>query len=91
LISDTGLRISSVLISGVPYNGLQCKANRDLFRRQRDLNVFAVLLVYTLNLIDANVDAHLFDFNMSDDLSAQILTNLEGTGYPGLSLKLCLK
>ncbi|MBI3233939.1 MAG: hypothetical protein HYZ42_07835 [Bacteroidetes bacterium] len=72
LLSDTNLQITSVMINNETYNALQCKGNRDLFKRQRDLNIFATILIYTLNIIDANVDGHLYDFDMSDDLSLQI-------------------
>lgn len=91
LLSDTSQRISEVIIGGISYSALQCKTNRDLFRRQRDLNIFATLLVYTLNLIDANVDAHLFDFDMGDNLSARWQPALMGSGSVGVSLKLSLK
>ena len=41
----------------------------DFYRRNRDLSIMGLSLVYVLNIIDAHVDAHLFDFNMDDDLS----------------------
>lgn len=44
----------------------------DDYRRWLDLSVIATALVYALNIIDAHVDAHLFDFDVSDDLTFQI-------------------
>ena len=41
----------------------------DFYRRNRDLSIMGLSIVYVLNIIDAHVDAHLFDFNMDDDLS----------------------
>lgn len=41
-------------------------------RRNRDLSVVVFLAVYTLNIIDATVDAELSDFDVSDDLSLKI-------------------
>lgn len=41
----------------------------DFYRRNRDLSLMGLTLVYVLNIIDAHVDAHLFNFNMNDDLS----------------------
>lgn len=38
-------------------------------RRNRDLLVILTFGVYVLNIIDASVDAHLFNFDISDDLS----------------------
>lgn len=40
---------------------------RDEFRDQRDLFVIYMGLTYLLNLVDAYVDAHLFDFNVEED------------------------
>jgi hypothetical protein len=45
---------------------------QDFYRRNRDLTIIGFALLYTLNIIDATVDAHFFDFNMSDDLSINI-------------------
>ncbi|MDD2419506.1 MAG: hypothetical protein EOM16_02760 [Bacteroidia bacterium] len=42
----------------------------DSYRRLRDYSILAGVLVYALNIIDANVFAHLQDFDVSDDLSA---------------------
>lgn len=46
--------------------------NRNQFRNRRDLTVVGVLLVYGLNIADAYIFAHLRDFDVSDDLSANI-------------------
>lgn len=45
---------------------------RDEFRRNVDYSVLAFLLLWGLNVVDATVDAHLKDFNITDDLSIQI-------------------
>jgi hypothetical protein len=42
---------------------------QEYFRRNRDLLIISVLGFYGLNVIDAGVDAHLFNFDISDDLS----------------------
>jgi len=44
----------------------------DRWRRYRDLNIVGLVLVYVLNIVDANVDAHLFDFNINNDLSLRV-------------------
>lgn len=41
------------------------------FQRNRDLSLVITLGIYVLNIIDANVDAHLQQFNVDDDLSFQ--------------------
>ena len=42
---------------------------QDQFRRNRDLSILAVIGAYVLNIVDANVDAHLRQFNINEDLS----------------------
>ena len=42
---------------------------QDYYRRNRDLLVISFAAFYGLNVIDASVDAHLFDFDISEDLS----------------------
>ncbi|MBA4310356.1 MAG: hypothetical protein C0425_08470 [Chlorobiaceae bacterium] len=40
---------------------------REFYRDQRDLFAIYLGLTYFLNLLDAYVDAHLFDFNVTED------------------------
>ena len=42
---------------------------KDGARRYRDMNIIFTAAFYALNIIDASVDAHFFNFDMSDDLS----------------------
>ena len=42
---------------------------QEYFRRNRDLLIISIIGFYGLNIIDASVDAHLFDFDISEDLS----------------------
>ncbi|MDX8338320.1 DUF5683 domain-containing protein [Draconibacterium sp. IB214405] len=39
------------------------------YRRNRDLLIISMVGFYGLNIIDASVDAHLFDFDISEDLT----------------------
>lgn len=40
-------------------------------QKNRDLSILITAALYILNIVDANVDAHLQQFNVSDDLSFQ--------------------
>lgn len=53
------------------YNNLKTALQRqqDYYRRNRDLLIISMVAFYGLNIIDASVDAHLFDFDISDDLT----------------------
>ncbi len=45
---------------------------RDQYRRYRDYSIIATVLVYALNIIDANVFAHFSTFDISDDISFNV-------------------
>ncbi len=45
---------------------------QERYQRDRDLALVITIALYALNIIDANVDAHLKQFNVDDDLSAEI-------------------
>ncbi|MCG6186659.1 DUF5683 domain-containing protein [Maribellus maritimus] len=42
---------------------------QEYYRRNRDFLIISMVAFYGLNIIDASVDAHLFNFDVSDDLS----------------------
>jgi hypothetical protein len=48
------------------------KRQRDFYRRYRDLSIFVTVGVYALCMIDAYVDAQLFDFDISPDLGMRV-------------------
>jgi hypothetical protein len=45
------------------------KTYRDYFKKNLDMTAIFTAVWYTLNIVDAAVDAHLFEWNMKDDLS----------------------
>jgi len=46
-------------------------SSQDYYRRNRDLLIIVTAAFYGLNIIDASVDAHFFNFDISDDLTFQ--------------------
>ena len=58
------------------YSESQIYEIENYHRRYRDLNIILTALFYTLNGVDAYVDAHMMNFNVSDDLSLHILPSL---------------
>lgn len=46
--------------------------NWDFYRRNFEITIIAGSLFYVLNIIDAAVDAHLYRFDISDDLSLRV-------------------
>jgi len=45
------------------------RKTKDYWRRNRDLVVIGTAVFYAVNIIDASVDAHFFNFDISDDLT----------------------
>ncbi len=45
------------------------KSAKDASRRNRDLVIISTAAFYAINIIDASVDAHFFNFDISDDLT----------------------
>ena len=73
-------------------NALQDAQER--YQRDRDLALVITLAFYALNIIDANVDAHLKQFNVDDDLGLDIKPYLEYNpivGDPNYGVALTIK
>lgn len=62
----------STTINVSNYSTDQLIIQKKDFRKSRDNAIMIGILVYLINVIDANVDAHLKTFDVSDDLSLQI-------------------
>ncbi len=54
------------------YESSQLSELSNIYRRNGDLSVIISAGIYALNIIDAVVDAHLFEFDVSDDLSLHV-------------------
>lgn len=48
------------------------KDRQNTYRRYRDISIVVAIAVYALSIIDAYVDAQLFDFDISDDLTLNV-------------------
>ncbi|WP_090839870.1 DUF5683 domain-containing protein [Olleya namhaensis] len=59
------------------------------YRRNKELSLLVTVGLYALNIIDANVDAHLLQYNINDDLSLRPhyqIEEFDNKGRVGLSL-----
>ncbi|PCJ98261.1 MAG: hypothetical protein COA50_01770 [Flavobacteriaceae bacterium] len=45
---------------------------QERFQRDRDLALLVTIIMYALNVVDANVDAHLKQFNVDENLSMEM-------------------
>ncbi|NDW10527.1 DUF5683 domain-containing protein [Dysgonomonas sp. 520] len=56
------------------------KKKKDYYRRYRDLSIIGTVAVYGLCMLDAYVDAQLYDFDISPDLSFKVQPALLDNG-----------
>lgn len=80
------------------YSGENLISIRDYYRRNTELSWIIMVAWYGLNIIDACVDAHFFEYDISDDLTLKIDPIIQcnheemaygyGFGNAGISLKL---
>lgn len=64
------------------------KKRKDMFRRYRDLSIFAFIGVYLISIIDAYVDAELSNFDITPDLSMKVEpTVINNNQFQSTSLK----
>ena len=61
------------------YNDSQLLTIVNYYERNRDVSYIVTAAIYLLNIVDASVDAHLFDFDISDDLSINCSPKLINT------------
>lgn len=62
---------------------------RDYYKRFVDISAICTAVWYALNIVDAAVDAHLFDWNMSDDINVSwrpVFNNTTGYGQAGIGV-----
>lgn len=76
------------------YNLDQLQRGMDYYRRNRDLSFIVTGIWYTLNILEAYVDAHFFDYDISEDLSinirpsASFVTSFRKPPAPGVQITL---
>ena len=76
------------------FNEGQLERGRDQSIRYRDLNIILGVLWYGLNIMDAYVDAHLKEFEVSDNLAIGINPEIYSNGsimQPGMSIGLKIR
>ena len=70
--ADDYARLTQQLADGADVSASVLQNRRDGLRRNRDLLYFGIGLWYGLSVLDAYVSAHLFDFDVGEDLSVAL-------------------
>lgn len=66
------------------YSDANLRQLVDKYQRNRDLSLIFTGAFYALNIIDAAVDAHLKNFDVSDDLSFKVRPSFQQVGPNGM-------
>ena len=69
---------------GGRYASSFLKNLRNSYRRNRDMCIILTAGIYLLQIMDAHVDAHLRDYDISDDLSVDVTPVIDYSYHPGL-------
>ncbi len=70
---------------------------KEYYKRNRDFQIILGVLAYLLNILDANVDAHLMDYDITPDLTLNVKPEVNNyfarenyTSKPGFGIKFVL-
>lgn len=75
-------------LNNTQYTGNDLADVVDLYNKWRDIAWFALAGVYILQIIDANVDAHLNQFDVNKNLSLNILPYVNPTRHNSAGIRL---
>jgi len=70
------------------------ESQQERYQRDRDLFLVLSIVAYAINIVDANVDSHLKQYNIDDDLSLDFKPYLEYnplTASPNYGMALTIK
>ena len=67
-------------VNYIIYSSDQLRLIQNEYRRLRDFSIISFLGIYLLQIIDANVEAHLFLFDISDNLSFKFKPRTQNNG-----------
>lgn len=77
-------------VNNTIYNFSQLSLLTDDYRRLLDISYICLAAVYVLNIIDANVDAHLFNYDIGEDISMNIRPSFIQTDHVNTGIGLTI-
>ncbi|MFT3740855.1 MAG: DUF5683 domain-containing protein [Breznakibacter sp.] len=73
----SGLTVEQVETTYATWFQNALKNRRTYYKRNRDLCIIGLAGVYVLSMIDASVDAHFFNYDVSDDLAIKVFPDIQ--------------
>lgn len=65
------------------YSKEQLNSMQEYYHRNVEISYLALGAWYIINVLDADVDAHFFDYDVSEDLSLNLSADVQPAVYPG--------
>ena len=88
---NTYLNRQDGISDNLNYNNNELIVLKDFYKRNREISVMLFSLTYLLNIIDASVNAHLFEYEVNENLSIQIEPiKMIDSHHTGIALKIKL-
>ena len=69
---DTYLNRLDGIGDDIDYNNSQLITLKDYYKRNREISIMLFSLAYILNIVDASVNAHLFQYEIDENISFKI-------------------
>ena len=69
---DTYLDRNNGIIDNLNYSNSELITLKDYYKRNREISIMLFSLTYILNIIDASVNAHLFQYEIDENISFKI-------------------
>ena len=86
---DTYLDRNNGIIDNLNYSNSELITLKDYYKRNREISIMLFSLTYILNIIDASVNAHLFQYEIDENISFKIDPVLYfGTNNTSISLQI---
>lgn len=75
-------------VPAIDLTSYNLDATQEIYHKYMDISYMSLVGVYVLQIIDANVDAHLFYYDVTPNLGLSVLPTAVSTGHitPGISI-----
>ena len=88
---DTYLNRINGIVDNIDYTNSELITLKDYYKRNREISIMLFSLSYILNIVDASVNAHLFEYELNENISLKIEPlNYQKFQYSSLSLNVTL-
>ena len=85
---DTYLDRINGINDNLNYTNSELITLKDYYKRNREISIMLFSLSYILNIIDASVNAHLFEYEIDENISFKVEPLIENFNQAHISLKI---